>query len=108
MSANTSGERNNLKVAVVTASIACGMVGVAYAAVPLYQLFCQVTGFGGTTQRAEAAPLQALDKTIRVTFDANVNHGLSWSSSRCSTSRSFVSVSRHWPSTRRPTQAASR
>jgi cytochrome c oxidase assembly protein subunit 11 len=79
MSANTSGERRNLKVAVVTASIAFGMVGVAYAAVPLYQLFCQVTGFGGTTQRAEAAPLQALDKTIRVTFDANVNHGLSWS-----------------------------
>ena len=43
MTANTSGERNNLKVAVVTASFACGMVGVAYAAVPLYQLFCQVT-----------------------------------------------------------------
>jgi cytochrome c oxidase assembly protein subunit 11 len=78
MTANTSGERNNLKVAVVTASIACGMVGVAYAAVPLYQLFCQVTGFGGTTQRAEAAPLKPLDKTIRITFDANVNHGLSW------------------------------
>jgi cytochrome c oxidase assembly protein subunit 11 len=32
------------------------MVGMAYASVPLYQLFCQVTGYGGTTQRAEAAP----------------------------------------------------
>lgn len=68
----------NLKVAVVTGSIAAGMVGMAYAAVPLYQLFCQVTGFGGTTQRAEAAPEQALNKTIRVTFDSNVHSGLSW------------------------------
>ncbi len=77
MSASAGG-KNNLKVAVVTASIAAGMVGVAYAAVPLYQLFCQVTGFGGTTQRAEAASDVVLDRTVRVTFDANINVGLSW------------------------------
>jgi cytochrome c oxidase assembly protein subunit 11 len=78
MSAASAGGNRNLKVAVVTASIAAGMVGVAYAAVPLYQLFCQITGFGGTTQRAEAAPDVILDRTVRVTFDANVNSGLGW------------------------------
>ena len=50
------GGNKNLKVATIVASIAVGMVGVAYAAVPLYDLFCRVTGFGGTTQRSAAAP----------------------------------------------------
>ena len=39
-----------------------GMVGLAYASVPLYKLFCQVTGFGGTTQRADAAPSEVRDR----------------------------------------------
>ena len=52
------------------------MVGAAYAAVPLYRLFCQVTGFGGTTQRAEAPSDVVLDRTITVRFDANVGAGL--------------------------------
>jgi len=58
--------------------LAMGMVGVAYAAVPLYQVFCQVTGFGGTTQRADVSPDQILDKKITVAFDANVNSSLNW------------------------------
>ncbi|WP_099865188.1 cytochrome c oxidase assembly protein [Pararhizobium haloflavum] len=54
------------------------MGGMAYAAVPLYQLFCQVTGYGGTTQRAEQQYSDTiLDRTIKVRFDANVN-GLPW------------------------------
>ena len=44
--------RRNLAVALSMAGIALGMVGMSYAAVPLYQIFCQVTGYGGTTQRA--------------------------------------------------------
>lgn len=55
------------------------MVGLTYASVPLYRLFCQVTGFGGTTQRAEAAPQQALDKAVSVRFDANTSSKLHWS-----------------------------
>jgi cytochrome c oxidase assembly protein subunit 11 len=51
---------------------------MAYAAVPLYQIFCQVTGFGGTTQRADASPEKPLDQKITVAFDANVNSSLSW------------------------------
>lgn len=55
-----------------------GMVGMAYAAVPLYQLFCQVTGYNGTTQRTEQYSDVILDRTIPVTFDANTSNGLNW------------------------------
>ncbi|WP_114860632.1 cytochrome c oxidase assembly protein [Azospirillum brasilense] len=55
-----------------------GMVGLAYASVPLYALFCQVTGFGGTTQRADAAPVQQVDRVIKVRFNADVNQSLPW------------------------------
>lgn len=54
------------------------MVGMAYAAVPLYQLFCQVTGYNGTTQRAEQYSDTILDQTMPVTFDANTSNGLNW------------------------------
>lgn len=55
-----------------------GMVGLAYASVPLYALFCQVTGFGGTTQRADAAPARQVDRVIKVRFNADVNQSLPW------------------------------
>ena len=55
------------------------MVGAAYAAVPLYRLFCQLTGFGGTTQVATTAPASALAQMISVRFDSNVAPGLNWS-----------------------------
>ncbi len=55
------------------------MVGAAYAAVPLYRLFCQLTGFGGTTQVATTAPTSALAQMISVRFDSNVAPGLNWS-----------------------------
>jgi len=48
------------------------MTGASFAAVPLYQMFCQVTGFDGTVRRAWAAPDQVLDRTVRVRFDTNV------------------------------------
>jgi cytochrome c oxidase assembly protein subunit 11 len=54
-----------------------GMLGLAYASVPLYELFCQVTGYGGTTQRADKAGDAISDREIVVQFDANVN-GLPW------------------------------
>ena len=55
------------------------MIGMAYAAVPLYKLFCQVTGYGGTTQRVEQYSDTILDRTITVRFDANIAGGLPWS-----------------------------
>ena len=54
-----------------------GMTGLAYASVPLYRMFCAVTGFGGTTQRADAAP-GGVAGQIGVRFDANINGGLPW------------------------------
>jgi cytochrome c oxidase assembly protein subunit 11 len=58
--------------------IVAGMTGLAFASVPLYRLFCQVTGYGGVPQRAERAPSEVLDRTIRVRFDANVDRALPW------------------------------
>lgn len=54
------------------------MVGLSYAAVPLYRAFCQATGFGGTTQVAHAAPNQPGARTLTVRFDSNVGPGLPW------------------------------
>ena len=59
------------------AFVAC-MVGAAFAAVPLYNWFCRSTGFAGTTQVAERAPGQVLDRTVTVRFDSNVAPGLPW------------------------------
>ncbi|MGZ6019477.1 MAG: cytochrome c oxidase assembly protein [Phenylobacterium sp.] len=62
--------------------LACGltfvvMVGAAYASVPLYRAFCQVTGYGGTVRKAEVKPGVVLDQTLLVRFDTNVR-GLPW------------------------------
>ena len=70
---------SNARVATMAAMLACGMLGMAYAAVPLYQMFCQVTGFGGTPQRAAAPSQTVLAKKIRIRFDANISGGLGWS-----------------------------
>ena len=53
------------------------MLGLSYAAVPLYDLFCRVTGFGGTTQISNNDPKIVLDKVVSVRFDTNVNN-LPW------------------------------
>ncbi|MGE0596486.1 MAG: cytochrome c oxidase assembly protein [Hyphomonadaceae bacterium] len=64
----------------LTAAIAGGavaaMTGLAFAAVPLYDAFCKITGYGGTTQVAEAAPDRILDRTVQVRFDANTSPDL--------------------------------
>ncbi len=70
--------RRNARTALLAGGIAVGMVGLAFAAVPLYDLFCQVTGFGGTTQRSAAAPAEILDREIIVQFDANMARSLGW------------------------------
>ena len=70
--------RKNLRVAAAAAGVAVAMVGLAYASVPLYSMFCEVTGFGGTTQRADVAPETATDKFITIRFDANTAGSLGW------------------------------
>ena len=61
----------------VLAAIFITMLGLSYASVPLYEIFCRVTGFGGTTQVANNAPKIVLDKVVSVRFDTNVNN-LPW------------------------------
>ena len=68
----------NTRVAVTLAALVCGMVGLAFASVPLYQLFCQVTGYGGTTQVAETVPESLSERRITVRFNADVNPKLPW------------------------------
>ncbi|WP_397584077.1 cytochrome c oxidase assembly protein [Sphingorhabdus sp.] len=72
---------SNTKTGFLAAALAVSMVGVGFAAVPLYRLFCQVTGFGGTTMRvdaAQAATVAVTNKTMVIRFDANQRGGLPW------------------------------
>jgi cytochrome c oxidase assembly protein subunit 11 len=68
----------NTRTVIATAGLALTMLGLAYASVPLYRLFCQVTGYGGTTMRATKAPDQIIDREVTVRFDATVGPGLTW------------------------------
>lgn len=65
------------RTALISAAVVFGMTGAAFAAVPLYRTFCQLTGFDGTVRKAEAAPTQVLDQTVLIRFDANVR-GVPW------------------------------
>lgn len=69
--------RRNRNMAIVCGLIFFGMIGAAYAAIPIYRAFCQVTGYGGTIRRAEAAPDKLSDQKLTVAFDTNVR-GLPW------------------------------
>ncbi len=71
----------NGAIGIALAGMAVAMVGVAFASEPAYRLFCAVTGYGGTTQIAERAPVvtdKAKQPLITVRFDANVNTALAW------------------------------
>lgn len=71
----------NRKVGILAAGGALAMLGLGYASVPLYQLFCQVTGYGGTTQRADAAAaagVKVAGKSVTIRFDANVARDMPW------------------------------
>lgn len=77
MPATSDSGPRNLRLALICAAVFFGMVGAAFASVPLYRVFCQATGFDGTTREAKAASSTISDKTVTVRFDSNVR-GLSW------------------------------
>jgi cytochrome c oxidase assembly protein subunit 11 len=70
----------NKRSALAAGGVALAMLGLGYASVPLYRIFCQVTGYQGTTQRASAAdlPKSATARMVRVRFDTNVAPNLPW------------------------------
>lgn len=71
----------NTRTLLMVFGIVFAMVGLAFASVPLYDLFCRATGFGGTTQIAANVPSESeiLDRKIIVQFNGDTNRGLPWS-----------------------------
>jgi cytochrome c oxidase assembly protein subunit 11 len=70
--------RRNGATVLLLVSVVAGMVGLSFASVPLYRLFCSATGFGGTTRWAQAAPTRVASALITVRFDAQIAPGLDW------------------------------
>jgi cytochrome c oxidase assembly protein subunit 11 len=70
--------RDLRRKAVPFVGVALGMLGMAYAAVPLYDLFCRVTGFGGRPMERTEAAAEVLDRTITVRFDASTARDMPW------------------------------
>jgi len=68
----------DMMVASVCGVVVAVMMGAAYAAVPIYNWFCRVTGYNGTAQIATSLPTRQLERTIAVRFDANLGPGLPW------------------------------
>lgn len=78
MTGEDERRRRNLRTARRLAVVVPVMLALSFAAVPLYRLFCQVTGYGGTPTTAESAPGQILDRTVTVRLDANTAPGMPW------------------------------
>jgi cytochrome c oxidase assembly protein subunit 11 len=78
MSKDTEPKRRHSILALSLVGLVAGMVGLSFASVPLYRVFCQVTGYGGVPQRAEKAPGEVLDHTVTIRFDGNVDRSLPW------------------------------
>ena len=70
--------RKNRRVALLTGAVVVGMGGLSYAAVPLYDLFCRMTGYGGTVQRGPERPAQAGEARVTVRFNAVTQPNLPW------------------------------
>ena len=70
--------RRKCATVLILASVVAGMVGLSFASVPLYRLFCQATGLGGTTQRADRAPPKATDAIVTIRFNAETAPDLGW------------------------------
>lgn len=68
----------NAGTAIVLSAVVVGMLGLVAASVPLYRLFCQVTGYGGTTQTAVGSPEAVTDRVVTVRFNADVDPALPW------------------------------
>jgi cytochrome c oxidase assembly protein subunit 11 len=64
--------------AVLLGVVVAGMVGLSFASVPLYRLFCAATGYGGTTQRATAAPADIAKAVVTVRFNTEISNDLNW------------------------------
>lgn len=81
MLADALPSNRNARTGLIALGGALAMLGLGFASVPLYRIFCQVTGFGGTTMKvseAQAASVKVAEGHISVRFDANVDRGMPW------------------------------
>lgn len=69
---------NNRTLALNLAALAIGMLMLAYASVPLYRLFCEMTGFGGATKQGTLGAVKPIDREITITFNADIDQNLPW------------------------------
>ena len=73
-----NGNRKNLNLALNLVLIVIGMLALTYASVPLYRIFCKVTGYGGTTQQSSIAPAKIINRDIAIDFNADTDPALPW------------------------------
>jgi cytochrome c oxidase assembly protein subunit 11 len=73
-----SEQSKNRRTVAVLATVVVAMIGLSFAAVPLYRMFCEATGFNGTTQRAEQAATHVVDRVVEIRFNANTAPELPW------------------------------
>ncbi len=91
----------NRRVGMMALCGALAMLGLGYASVPLYRLFCQATGFGGTTQRvteAEAAQVGVVKGAMQIRFDSNIERGMNWQFRPTQVSQNVQLGGRHFTS----------
>ncbi|MCB1720681.1 MAG: cytochrome c oxidase assembly protein [Rhodospirillales bacterium] len=75
---HTAMARKNARLGLTILGVVLGMAGLAYASVPLYDMFCRVTGFGGTTQTSDIWPEQIIDRSLTINFNADISPNLPW------------------------------
>lgn len=78
-SAEDQAERSKVKTLKILTVVALGMLSLGFASKPLYDTFCKVTGYGGTTRQADTNESEVIDRIVTVSFDSNVSGGLPWS-----------------------------
>ncbi|ODT44976.1 MAG: cytochrome c oxidase assembly protein [Methylobacterium sp. SCN 67-24] len=74
----TAASAKNRRIVLICSTVALGMTGLSFAAVPLYDMFCRATGFGGTPLVGTTGASRVIDRMIAVRFDANVSPALGW------------------------------
>jgi cytochrome c oxidase assembly protein subunit 11 len=78
MSAPNPQHRKNTRTGLIILAVVIGMTGLSFASVPLYRLFCQVTGFGGTTQVSAELPKTELAREVIIKFNADIGRDMPW------------------------------
>ncbi|MCB1580664.1 MAG: cytochrome c oxidase assembly protein [Rhodospirillales bacterium] len=75
---HTAMAQKNARLGLTILGVVLGMAALAYASVPLYDMFCRVTGFGGTTQTSDAWPEQIIDRSLTINFNTDTSPNLPW------------------------------